>query len=489
MLTIRSGVTASALSILTQLSRRLVGVVSLIILARILTPEDYGLMAISLIFLNFIEVISSTGGYSYLLSREKITDDMLFTNWSLNLLLKGSFAVLLGLASYPIALFYDDMRLFPIILVFSFQAMLSLFNSPGMILKMKKQELGAITTWDVISKFVTTAITIAIAVIYETYWALVIGQFLVAFSMFTASYVIAPKMPRFCLKNIKQQWDFSKWIIPQSIVNFFRSQIDAMFVSVSFEKATVGAYSSMRYYADIPTSIFITPLSGPLLAQFSEFKNNADYFQKQLQVVLFFLSLITAPVIYLMSAHSGYLVELILGDKWIQYSDFLGIFAFFIIVATGNNFLSQIVMLKDKTRLLFGYSLFSTVLQCILFISVDFASVYELAEYKIGLDIISVAVFFVVVIGYFVGKQAFLPLLLPVIPVIVLINGGGWLAFHVVPEVTSFWQLVLHCSITVGLFGILQFAVILLLRQVHCYQYTLKLIQPVWQKCTARFSS
>ena len=489
MLTARSGIIAIMLSVLTQLSRRLIGIVSLVILARILKPEDYGLVAIALIFLNFIVVISNTGGVSYLLSRETLTEDHVMTNWSLNLVLKGGLALLLALSSYPISLFYDDSRLMPIILVLSLHLAIGLFNSPGMAFKMKNQELGAITKWQITSRIITTGITIGIAVIFETYWALVIGQLLATISEFFASYVIAPMRPRFTLKNFRPQWEFSKWVLPQSIINFFRSQIDAMFVSVSFEKATIGAYTSMRYYADLPTSTFITPLGGPLLTQFSQFKNNQSYFQQQLQVVLFYMSVITAPVIYLMYVHAFFVVDLILGDKWVQYAELLGIFAFFIIVATLNNILSQIVMLRDRTKLLLGYSIYSTLVQCIMFVSIDFASVYELAEYKIGLDLISVCLFFIVVIGAFVGKQAFVPLLAPVLPAILFIYCSGWVACQVVPEVISFWQLVLHCSITVGLFGLLQLAVILVLKQVHCYRYTLKLIHPVVKKCTARFSS
>lgn len=489
MLTARSGIIAILLSVLTQLSRRLIGIVSLVILARILTPEDYGLVAIALIFLNFIVVISNTGGVSYLLSRETLTEEHVMTNWSLNLMLKGGLAMLMALSSYPISLFYDDARLMPIILVLSLHLAIGLFNSPGMAFKMKNQELGAITKWQISSRVITTGITIGIAVIFETYWALVIGQLLATISEFFASYIIAPMKPRFTLKNFQPQWEFSKWVLPQSIINFFRSQIDAMFVSVTFEKATIGAYTSMRYYADLPTSTFITPLGGPLLTQFSQFKNNPSYFQQQLQVVLFYMSLITAPVIYLMYVHSYFVVDLILGEKWVQYSELLGIFAFFIIVATLNNILSQVVMLRDRTKLLLGYSIYSTLVQCILFVSIDFSSVYELAEYKIALDVISVCLFFIVVIGTFVGKHAFGSLLSPVLPAIVFIYCSGYVAFLAVPEVTSFWQLVAHCAITVGLFGIFQLILMLSLKQVHCYRYTIRLIQPMWRKCTARFIS
>ena len=291
-------------------------------------------------------------------------------------------------------------------------------------------------------------------------------------------------MPRFSLKNIRPQWEFSKWVLPQSILNFFRSQLDAMFVTVTFEKAIVGGYNSMRYYANIPTTMFINPASGPLLTQFSQFKNNSNYFEKQLQVVLFFMSMITAPIIYLMNAHAAYVVELILGQKWVEYSDLLAIFAFFTIVMTLNNILSQIVMLKDRTRLLFGYSIYSTIAQAIMFATVDFANVSQLAEYKVALDVLSVGLFFIVVIWAFVGKHAFIALVGPIVPSILTIVVSGHLAFLIIPSVDSFWTLAGHSLITAGLFAVMQLMLVLSLQnRVHCFAYTVKLMLPAWNKC------
>ena len=85
--------------------------------------------------------------------------------------------------------------------------------------------------------------------------------------------------PRFTLVNAKTQWEFSRWIMPESLINFFRSQIDAIYVSQLFDKAIMGAYNSMRYYANIPSTIFIKPIIGTTLTQFSEFKNNNNYFE------------------------------------------------------------------------------------------------------------------------------------------------------------------------------------------------------------------
>lgn len=207
---------------LNQLIRRMIGIVSLIILARVLTPEDFGLVAIALIFLNFVNVVTEVGGQAYLLSRERIDDQQVLSNWTLRFLINNSVALALALSSGLISIFYAEPRLIPIILVFSVQIFVNSVSSPGLIYLHKYQKLGALIRWQIASRFVTTGLTIAIAVIYETYWALVIGQFSITLSGCIVSYVVAPLKPRFTLVNIKEQWEFSKWILPQSISNFFR---------------------------------------------------------------------------------------------------------------------------------------------------------------------------------------------------------------------------------------------------------------------------
>lgn len=484
MLTVRTGLIASSLAMLTQISRRMIGIVSLIILARILTPEDYGLVAIAMLFINFISVISDTGGRGYLMSRGEITDEIVLTNWTINVILRGILATLLALSSIPIAHYYDDSRLIPIIIVCSFQIVLGTLSSPGMAYKYKNQELGAITTWNIISRFVTTGITIAIAVVFETYWALVLGQFLVTFSAFLMSYIIAPMRPRFCLVGFRSQLNFSKWILLQSVVNYFRSQIDAIFVSAAFPKAIMGAYNSMRYYAMIPATMLVSPAVSQLLTQFSQFKDNKTYLERQIQVVLLTLSLVCAPILYVMITQEEFLVRFVLGEKWVEYSSLLAVFSIQTLVMAFNTILSNIIMLKDKTRFLFVYSVVSTLLQCLMFFIVDFKDIYQLAVYKISLDLLTAAIFFMLVVWTMLGKSAFSSLLLPMIPAglfIYLVHLGG---SSVLPTVINFGTFVLQVSaVGVGFFLANYLLMWLLKDRVHCYGYLYKLLGKFARLC------
>ncbi|MCF2947755.1 oligosaccharide flippase family protein [Paraglaciecola aquimarina] len=480
MLTIKHGIIASSLNVLNQFIRRMIGIVSLIILARVLTPEDFGLVAIALIFLNFVDVVTNIGGRAYLLSREEIDDVLVLSNWTLQFIIKNTVGVGLAIASIFIADFYEEQRLIPILLVFSLQIFISTSASPGIIYKHKNQDLGAITRWQIISRFVTTGITIFVAVIYETYWALVIGQFLVTLSGTIASYIIAPLKPRFTLKNAKEQWIFSRWIMPQSLINFFRSQIDALYVSNIFDKATMGAYNSMRYYANIPATVFIQPIISTTLTQFSQFKNNPSYFIKQLQVAFYCLSAIAAPIMYLISKYDIAIVKIVLGEKWIEYAALLGTFSALVLLSTMNSILSQIVMLKDATRLLLFYSILCVLTQGLMFTLVDFRDVYQLAEYKMGTDVILSVIFYIYIIWRLLSLSALREITLPIFVSIFSVAFTGAISRYfpnLTGEVSNF---LLACFMFSSIYLLTQICLMYIFRsKIYCFDYILKKSEPI----------
>lgn len=413
MLNIKSGLLASTLNTLTELWKRSISIISLVILARILTPEDFGLVAISLIFINFVTVVSATGGGQYMLSRDVITDSMAHTSWTLNLMIKGTMALILAFSSYFIADYYDDQRLVPLICVFAAQLIIECCGSPGFIFKLKRQEFKEITKVNMANKVLSTTVTLTIAVIYESYWALVIGQVSNSLVQVVATHIIAPKDIKFTLKNIKQQWVFSKWILPQSLVNFLRGQVDAIFVSTQFAKPEFGAYNSMRYYATIPNTAIINPATSPLLAQFSEFKTDIEYLLSRCQVVVFAIASFCALVVYTMCSFSSFFVNLVLGEKWLEYSSLLASFSLMSITMGFTGLFGKLLMLKDQTKMLFVYSLISTFVQIFVFVVFDFKDVFELAMLKVYAEFFSLIIFMFITVSTVFGASKILAFLLP----------------------------------------------------------------------------
>ncbi|NDW21620.1 oligosaccharide flippase family protein [Alteromonas hispanica] len=472
MLTAKSSFIASGLLIFSQLTRRLISIISMVILARILAPSDFGLVAISLLLMNFVQVISTTGGGQYLLSRDRLTSEMVFTSWTLNFLIKTSLAILLAFFSTLVADYYNDPRLVPLVVVMATQIFIESLGSPAMIYKRKNLQLGEITKWEVYIKIITAITSITIAYIYESYWALVVGQFTSAVLHVCATYVIAPAKPKISLANVTEQWKFTKWILPQSVLNFFRSQIDAIVVSSWFDKASFGAYNSMRYYATMPGDVFIKPALGPLLTQFSEFKTNHHYFKEQCRVVIFVLFSISIPIVYFMQSHAEFVISLVLGEQWVKYYPLFSFFSIMTVVMAFNQFLSQILMLRDMTRILFGYSIFTTLLQIIIFSLGEFNSVFDLAIYKVSVDIAAISLFFLFVVALVFSLSECFKLILFGIPAVVAITVGDLVSQRLILAQSEFVEFILKVTTVSVVYCTIVFVIIRTLRsKVRAFAY------------------
>lgn len=395
MLTLKHGIVASSLIILDNLLKRSIGIVSMIILARVLSPQDFGLVAIAFLVLNFTQVVTHLGGQEYLMSQKTIDNTMLYSAWTLSLIIKGSIVVIMFLLSPFIADYYNDPRLTPIIITFGFVLLLEVTGNPMMFLRTKNLDYKALTVISLVTKVTSTLVVVYVAVVYETYWALVIGHLIRASMFNVASYIIDPYLPKITLKNVKPQWNFTKWIMPNSLLGFFKNQIDVIFVSSTFDKASLGGYNSMKYYALIPNEAVINPALTPMLAQFSGFKDNIEHLKNQFGLSITFILTITAAVVSLIYLQAENIVAILLGEKWVPYAFVFSIFSLLTISHNLTNIVNNLIYLKGKVRLITLYSLISMVAYVLLFALYDFESIYELAEIKIWIDItISLLAFF-----------------------------------------------------------------------------------------------
>ncbi|MGQ8366711.1 oligosaccharide flippase family protein [Glaciecola sp. 1036] len=486
MLSIKQGIIASLFELFTQITKKFVGIFSLMVLARVLTPEDFGVVAVALIFLNFSNAITDSGSRHYLMSLKDMDSDHVSTAWTLSFILKNLVATVLIISSSFISDYYNDPRIGEIILVFASIIFISTLTSPDIEYKYKNQDLKEITFLTFFSRLLTVGITVAVAVIYETYWALVMGQLTSAVTFFFISYKIAPCIPKFSLKNLSEQWNFSKWVIPRSLINFVRDQFDSIYVSTSFDKSVMGAYNSMRYYGFIPFDTFIRPAFGTLLAQASQFKDIPDYFKRQLTTVIFILLLVSIPIVFLVFSHYEFLVHLILGEKWTQYAQLLAFFTLSSCLLGLFNLSCDIVILHSKTSIIFIYTLVSTIVQLYVLISVDFEDIFELALYKVGLDILSICLFFI----FITIKYLSFAVLLSFFYRLFLISGfmllAGWLSNLIQPDGKILYFLI-HSTMSMIIYVTCILAYLYLFSSKDkSAEYIFQLLQKTFIKITKR---
>jgi O-antigen/teichoic acid export membrane protein len=370
--------------------RKLVGLVSTLILARLLVPEDFGLIAIAFLVMGFIDAVKQFGGEAYLLKAETINKDMINTSWTIRVTTNGFMATLLIIATPYISGYYEDPRLINLLYAFAGIWIMRSFGNPGLIMLRRDQNYLPIIKLSVITKLLAVIMVIVSALLLENYWALVIGQFFTYFSMTIGGYFLYHHRPKLCLTGLKKQWEFSGWWLLQSIVGFCKSQLDTFLVSSIYSQGVLGAYHTIKYFSSMPTTFLMEPLTNPLLVQLRQLKGDTLYFNQQLNVALIVALIIATPISIFFALEHKLIVAVLLGDNWSEYSELFAVFSFTIIIYVFQKQTSEVLVIFGYSKSIFYFQLISMLLIYGALLSIDAPNFLNFAKTKVWMEAIVV---------------------------------------------------------------------------------------------------
>ena len=393
----KKGIMSSIILVAESILNKIVGLVSTLILARVLLPEDFGIVALGTLFIGFFEVISSIGAAQYLLREKTITDSDINTAFTINFLLRLSLIVVVFLLSFAINEFYDDNRIQGVVLALSVIFFTESLQNPAIAYLKRSQEYGQIVKVTLSGKLLAVITAISIALLYESYWALVAGHAINRFSMLIGYYLIYPYMPKLELVNARKQWRFSIWMLPQSILGFFRTQLDTLLTATYFGKAQLGSYHTMKYIAFIPTSHILIPLTQPLLVELRKASSTKKEFSKIFNASFFMALLIAVPISSFVYFFHELTTEVLLGDNWLEYSELLGIFCIFVSSTVISLQCSKVLIVFDKPNHLLLYEVISFLVIYSILILSGFSNIVEFAKTRVITEVFVISILLIYV--------------------------------------------------------------------------------------------
>ncbi len=365
---------------------KLIGLISTIILARVLVPEDFGLVAIATIFLGLLHVLSDTGTVHYLMRAEQCTDEMLNTSWTLNLILKISLALLFVLLAPLLASYYEEERLSNIIYALSAIVVVNSFGNPATVHFRREQNYLPIIKVELIAKLFAISMSIYIALVYQSYWALILGQASTAIATFIGYYLIRPYRPKFSFENIKAQWHFSGWMLPQSVLGYARTQLDTFLVSSNFGQEKLGSYHVMKYLGIMPITQLLLPITAPLLVELGKIKDNKEYFSHQFNVSFIATMFLSVPICFLMFTYHEPITLLFLGPQWVPFSELLAKFGLLLPAATMLHQANRVLMIYGQTKQMLIYEIASFILLYGILLFVGIKDIFIFTSIRVGLE-------------------------------------------------------------------------------------------------------
>jgi lipopolysaccharide exporter len=369
--------------------QRGIGVISAIILARLLTPEDFGVVAISITLVYFFEAISSLGSEQYIIQKTEVSNETLNTAWTIDILIKLAFFCIFLLCIPYIGEFYNNIDLTAVLYVSSSILIINALKNPGIFLLKKNFEYKSIFRLNVGQKMVSFSVVIIAAYIHPSYWAMVYGDIVSALILAVGSYKIHPFRPRFSIVGFADQWIFSKWIILRGIIGYSRSQFDTFIVSTSFSAQILGGYHMVRQLSVMPSSEIIAPAVEPLLAAFSLTKNDHIRLAYQFRLSFLLISIIALPIAGYLWLFPQPIIDTLLGQKWVSTYEYLSAFAIFFLSIAFIQIPAQVCVAIGRLRSLLIYEVLSLILIVAVLWAVKGFTLYDFILVRGGLGLVT----------------------------------------------------------------------------------------------------
>ncbi|MGE4546119.1 MAG: lipopolysaccharide biosynthesis protein, partial [Pedobacter sp.] len=285
---------------------------------RLLSPADYGLMELSMVFVAFLTLLNELGLGAAVVQSKKLDSDSLRSLFGLVLCVSVLFYVLLTILAPLIAGFYEEPRLVALIRVLSVQFLFMGFAVLPQSLLLRDMAFRKIAAVDFVSSISGSIITLVLALTGLGVWSLVWGSLAIRFvSMvglnLTRPFVYAPRM------NMAGVWNFVSfggYVTLSRVLWYFYTRADMLIIGKLLGKELLGIYAIGLYLASLPMekiSGLLNQVAFPAFASVQSDPNLAGrHFLKAIRILSFF----AFPVLWGISSIAPEMVHLFLGNKW-----------------------------------------------------------------------------------------------------------------------------------------------------------------------------
>lgn len=302
-----------------QVVGSLLNLVRSVVLARLLTPEIFGLMGLASIAIRAIETVTRPGVAQALIARQKAFEDASGTAFTLLLLRGLLLAALLAIAAPWVAAFYDAEVLSPMLQVLSAVFVIGGLANINKIARLKELDFRRLTYLGLTTSFVGTAVTITAAFWLRSVWALVIGQITTTGLSAVLSYYFIDGRPRFAWNPLiaRELLAYGKFITGSSIVLFIGQELDSAVIGKLLGIEQLGFYAIALTIANIATTNLSRLASNIMMPAYSKLQEDRPALQRAYLRTFSLVMFVVLPATAGLILAAEPLVQVIYGEKWL----------------------------------------------------------------------------------------------------------------------------------------------------------------------------
>lgn len=305
-----------------------IGAISTFILVRLLMPEDFGLVAMSMAFLGMLSILVGFSFDTALIQNQNARREHYDTVWTFHVMFGFFLATLLVLLANPVAIFYEEPRLETLLYAIALSCPIEWSGNIGTVAFRKELDFRKEFIFGAIKRLTVFFITLGLAYYLRSYWALVFGIIIGKTIGTLISYLIHPYRPGFCLSARHDLMNFSKWTFMNSIVGFIKTKASDFVIGKVVGTQSLGIFTVANEIAGLISSEVIAPINRVALPGYSKLNQDTEKLRDTFLKVQSVIVICATPAALGIIAVADLFVQCLLGEKWLAAIPIIQIMAF-----------------------------------------------------------------------------------------------------------------------------------------------------------------
>ncbi len=315
-----------------QLASFLLRTASAVVLARLLTPEDFGLLTMILAATAFLTPFRDFGLSTATVQQPRVNHGQLtslfWINTAVGVALAAAFAALAPL----LARFYHQPVLFPMALLLSVKFLFEGISVQHQAILRRQMRFGPLALVDVAALATASGVAILCSLAGLRYWALVVQQLTLPAVVALGTWLVCPWRPALPSKthDVGQMVGFGSRLTGSQVLYNFSSGFDGLLVGWKFGAQAAGLYTKAFTVLLLPIQQIVIPLYSVAVASLSRLQGDPERYRRFYCQAVMLLAFVTTPIFVVLAVLSRDIILVVLGSQW------LGATSVFTVLAIGQ---------------------------------------------------------------------------------------------------------------------------------------------------------
>lgn len=339
---------------------------TLAVLARLLSPADFGLMGMIMVVMGFSQAFADMGISNAIIHRQDATRNQLSSLYWLNILAGVVVFFMVCLATPLVAAFYREPRLSNLLYLTAIIFLITPLGQQAQIILQKNLKFDGLAKIEVVSAIATSTISIGAAFAQLGVYSLIIGQLAGTISRVGLLCWLGRRDWRpslhFSKRDLNGYVRFGLYQMGERTVNFLSANMDYLIIGRFLGSTALGFYTLAYQLVTFPVARVNPVITKVMFPIFSKIQNDNENLRKGYGKVINYIALISFPMMMGMLIVAPEFISLFFGEKWIATTSVLQILCLVGLFRSLGNPVGAILLAKGRVDIGFYWNLFTLVI-------------------------------------------------------------------------------------------------------------------------------